>query len=119
MVLPVCSTFVSQLASCAQCEPAKALRRDGRPKAFKGGGHAFGVRMRLVADRRQFRDPVLQRGIGGIDDTILDRLIETLRFRFSLGDTLSEFADVSTPAVIPFLPVLKHLIHHCRQSLRI
>jgi hypothetical protein len=52
MVPPVCSIFVSQLAARAQCEPAKALWRDGRSDAFKRRGRAFGIRMRLVADRR-------------------------------------------------------------------
>jgi hypothetical protein len=46
----------------------------------------------------------------------LDRLIEALQLRFSLGNPLAKFGDVSAPTVLPFLPALKHLIH---QALRI
>jgi hypothetical protein len=119
MVSPVCSIFVSQLAARAQREPAKALWRDGWCNTFWRRSGAFGIRMSLVADSGQFRDPILERRIGGVDDAILDRLVEALQLRFSLGDALAKFGDVSVPTVIPFLPVLKHLIHHRRQALRI
>jgi len=85
------------------------LRRDRRPETFKRCGRALCIRLRLVADRRQFRDPILERGIGGVDHPVLNCLVEPLQFRFSLGEALAEFTDVSTPTVIPFLPVLSLL----------
>lgn len=75
--------------------------------------------MRLIADRGQFRDPILERRIGGVDDAILDRLVQSLQLRFGLGDTLAEFGDMSASAIISLLPALKYLIHHRRQTLRI
>ncbi|GEM_PF-3867303 len=59
--------------------------------------------MSLVADGGQFRDPILERRIGGVDDAILYRLVEALQLRFRLGDPLVKSGDVSAPAVIPFL----------------
>lgn len=112
--------FHLRFAACAALSAkAKALWRDGRADTFKRRGRAFGIRMRLVADRRQFCDPILERRIGGVDDAILDRLVKALQLRFGFGDALAQFGDMSTPAVIPFLPVLKHLIHHRRQTQRI
>ena len=79
----------------------------------------LGICMGLVANCRQFCDPIFERRIAGVDNAVLDRLVEALQFRFGLGNAFAEFSDVFARTDIPFLAALQHLIHHHRQTLRV
>ena len=63
----------------------------------------LGIAPGLIAGRRQFGDPILERRIAHVDHAILDRVIEALEPGFGLGRTTFQIGDMEPPLIHPFV----------------
>ncbi|HTW35068.1 MAG TPA: hypothetical protein VMD53_10655 [Rhizomicrobium sp.] len=119
MVAPIRSIFVPKLAPRCQNKCSQAFRRDRRTEPFDCGCRSLSIGNRLVPHAGQLGDPILERRVRHVGDAVFDRLIETLQFRFGLGDALAQLRDVAPAPFGPLLTVVEQLPHHRRQTLRI
>ncbi|WP_036172884.1 hypothetical protein [Palleronia rufa] len=78
MVAPKSAVFSTHPAAGDSRELAYLLWRDGLPGALDRGPCPFGVDARLIAGRLQFLDACLERRIGNVGDTGLDRVVKAL-----------------------------------------
>jgi hypothetical protein len=63
--------------------------------------------LRLVADRLQARDALLQRRVAEIGDAGLDRVIKAFQAQVCLGGSLVQLGDVLAAALSAFLPAIE------------
>ena len=75
--------------------------------AFQHRGGALGVGLRLVADRLEACDALLQRRVVEIGDAGLDGVIEPLQPQVGFGGALVQFGDVLAAALGALLPAVK------------
>nr|WP_245427392.1 hypothetical protein [Roseiarcus fermentans] len=106
--------------ACRPGEPLYHLRRDrllARRLQHRGGTR--GVGLRLVADRLQARNALLQRRVVQIGDAGLDGVIEPLEPQASFGSTLVQLVDVLAAAPGAFLPAVEDGRQNLLEPLRL
>nr|WP_306770227.1 hypothetical protein [Mycobacterium sp. KBS0706] len=102
---------------CPVTIPQLAPRRLGKsPQDFRGdrgadpvdeGGYAVCIGPRLITDRSQLRQSVLECRVAQVGDAAFDRLVEALQLRFCFRCPLSQLSNVAPAALDPFLTPLQ------------
>ncbi|WP_026363897.1 MULTISPECIES: hypothetical protein [unclassified Agrobacterium] len=88
VVPPIAASFDPQTAACGFRKRVDHVWRNGPvPGAAKSRPYPLGVRRRLIADRFEIGDPVLQSHVVQRGHTRFDRIVEPTQSLIRLGDS--------------------------------
>jgi len=76
----------------------------------------FGVPLGRVADRGQFHDPLFQGPVGGIGDSVLDRLEVPLQALIGFGGALAQIGDMAVASFDPVQAAIEDVVHRSRRA---
>ena len=89
------------------------------PDVLQHGRGALGVGLRLIADRLQAGDALLQRRVVQVGDAGLDGVVEPLEAQVGFGGPLVQLGDVLAAALGALLPAVEDGGQHLLEPLRL